>query len=183
MMTVSELKKIIGREFKNCLQPLKELSRDSANKVVMINRGEKFHNYDRMAEIVFRGENKPKTPDMICFDKDILVFVEFKNGKIGPATRDQIKIKAIEGGFIVLYRIISEFRSINFPDIYKIDKYYIVVYNTGRNPIDAIHSHLYSREIRFGLEIYEGIFFKRIKTVSPQVFISLLTPVKGGNDD
>jgi len=174
-MTVSELKKIIGREFKNCLQPLKELSLDSANNVAMVNRGERFHNYDRMADIVYRGENKPKTPDMIYFKRDTLVFVEFKNGKIGPATREQIKLKAIEGGFIVLYRIISTFSEIDFSDIYQIDKSYIVVYHTEKNPIDAIHGHLYSRETRFGLEIYEGIFFKRIKTVSPQVFISLLT--------
>jgi hypothetical protein len=175
MMTVSELKKIIGREFKNCLQPLTDISWDSANGQALVKSNERFHNYDRMADIVYRGENKPKTPDMIYFKRDTLVFVEFKNGKIGPATREQIKLKAIEGGFIVLYRIISTFSEIDFSDIYQIDKSYIVVYHTEKNPIDAIHGHLYSRETRFGLEIYEGIFFKRIKTVSPQVFILLLT--------
>jgi uncharacterized cupin superfamily protein len=49
-----------------------------------------------------------------------------------------------------------------------------VVYNTKENTRYALHHHVYSKTARFGLSIYEGTFFFRIRTVSPGVFSQLI---------
>lgn len=177
-MTVPEIEEIFESEFKNYLQPLKKISRDTQNKVALVGSEKPFHSYDKIAEKIY-GDNKPRTPDMIYFKRDTLVFVEFKNSKIGPTTRDQIKVKAIEGCFIVLHRIISKFIKIDFADIFKIDKLYVVVYNAEKNPVANIHNHAYSSEVRFGLGIYEGTFFSRVITAASEEFIQLLDRKRG----
>ncbi len=178
-MTVPEIKEIFELEFKNYLQPLKKISRDTNNKVALVDSDKPFHNYDKIAEKIYGG-NKPRTPDMIYFKKDMPVFVEFKNGEIGKNLRNEIKVKAIEGAFIVFHRIISKFRKIDFADIFKIDKIYVVVYNAEKNPVANIHNHTYSSEVRFGLGIYEGTFFSRVITIASKEFIQLLKE-KGGD--
>ena len=116
-----------------------------------------------------------KSPDMIIFDKNALVFVEFKNGKITSKDKDKIKLKAIEGCFIILHKIISSYKkNVGFIDIVKLKKSYIVVYNTEKNTRERIRDRKYSNIARFRLENYRGTFFYEVTTLSKGVFIQWL---------
>jgi hypothetical protein len=174
MINLPEVEEIIASEFNDCLQPLREISKDFQKKAWMIDTPQRFHCYDKVAEIIYGSQNKPKTPDMLLFKKDALVFVEFKNGQIHSKDKDIIKLKAIEGGFIVMHKIISRYKEVNFEDIFKLKKSYVLVYNTKEKTRYSLHDHVYSKTARFGLSIYEGTFFFMVKTVSPQVFSKLI---------
>jgi hypothetical protein len=174
MITQTEVEKIFVNKFENCLQPLREISRDFQKGTSMVDSSLRFYCYDKIAEIIYEGQNKPKSPDMVLFKKDSLVLVEFKNGEIHSKDKDIIKLKAVEGGFIVLHKIISRYKETNFDDIYKLNKSYVLVYNTKENTRYSLHHHVYSKTARFGLSIYEGTFFSRVRTVSPVVFSQLL---------
>ncbi len=104
--------------------------------------------------------------------------MEFKNGKIHSSDKDKIKLKAIEGGFIVLHKVISKYKNVTFEEIFSLKKSYVLVYNIEKNPAHTIHDHLYSTGARFGLSIYEGTFFYRVKTVSPEVFSQIIKEEK-----
>lgn len=174
MISQPEVEEIIVNEFKDCMQPLREISRDFQKETSMVESSLQFHCYDKIAEIIYEGQNKPKSPDMVLFKKDSLVLVEFKNGEIHSKDKNIIKLKAVEGGFIVLHKILSKYKKINVEDIYKLNKSYVVVYSTKKSTRYALHHHVYSKIARFGLSIYEGIFFFRVRTVSPGAFSQLL---------
>lgn len=174
MLTQSDIETIVRKEFDDCLAPLREISLDSENNVIMVDRPERFFHYDKITESVYKGGNCPKSPDMLLFGKNSLVFVEFKNGKIHSSDRVNIKLKALEGSFIVLHKIISNFRDIEPEDICKLKKSYILVYNEAKNPRRFIHDHLFSKGARFGLSLYQGMFFVKVKTVPPEVFSRII---------
>lgn len=105
---------------------------------------------------------------MVLFKEDALVFVEFKSGKIKP---DDIKVKAIEGGFIILNKILKAYKKgMDFIDIFKLKKTYIVVYDKKKNARRRLSFQKGANIVRFGLEIYKGTFFYDVKTLSQKHF-------------
>lgn len=178
MITLTEIKEIITDGFKECLQPLREISRDSQNNNIMMDSPDRFYSFDKIAQCIYKGQNKPKSPDMIIFKNDSVIFVEFKNGKIHSSDKDKIKLKAIEGGFIVFHKVISKYKNVTFEEIFKLKKSYVLVYNIEKKPAHYIHDHINSKDIRFGLAIYEGTFFHSVRTVSPEEFSQIIKAEK-----
>ncbi len=143
MITASDVKQIIIRDFENCLKSLTGISYDPSNNAhVVIENSVRFHCYDDIVQKVYQAakrngkekeetyEDNPRSPDMILFEEDTVVFVEFKNGKINDKVRDNIKVKAIEGGIIIMYKIISKYiKDVTFLDTVKLKKSYYLVYN------------------------------------------------------
>lgn len=196
MITEKEVKEIIEAKFGKYLQPLSQISKDPANDEIMIDRSTMFHNYDKIAEEAYNigddkdhdensnadrnDEKKPKTPDMILFKNNTILFVEFKNGKIKEKTKWDMKLKAIEGGFIVLYKIIVKYgrkdkAEIDFLDIVKLRKHYIVVYNEGNHKKKGEKTSDYHQSVkknicRFGLLKYRKTFFDEVETYTCPVF-------------
>jgi len=178
MITELEVEEIISRRFGDCLEPLSQISKDTANNEILINDAGEFHNYDKIVQAAYeyREEGKPKSPDMILFRKSTVVFVEFKNGTINSREKDKIKLKAVEGGNIVLHHIVSQEKNdSSFLDIVGLKKSYVLVYNPGKNPFNEIHDRVYGQIARFGLHIYEGTLFNKVKTISAGAFSQWLS--------
>jgi len=196
MIDVTGVKEIIYKNFGDCLETIGNISLDTDNKKVMVDMQERFHCYDKIVQGFYRGaaavkENgedeqaqTPRSPDMILFKMDSIWFVEFKNGKI---EKDNIKVKAIEGGVIAMHDIAQKYSNfdVEFSDIVNLDKSFVLVYNDKRNPsIDAdvvdddppsekgkrYKTHVRSIPVRLGLGIYKNKFFKEIKIYSPANF-------------
>ncbi len=176
MIKESHVEKIIKREFPDCLQSIEKISWDFQNEISIVELEHQYYSYDQIAEKIYEGKNSPKKPDMIIFKNDTLVFVEFKNGKIHSKDKDQIKVKAIEGCFLVLHELISKYgeQDVDFTEIINLKKSYVLVYNEDKNPSRSLRDTLYSREARFGLSAYEKTFFSRVRTLSPGIFCKLL---------
>jgi|GEM_PF-719314 len=193
MITAAEIEAIISGEYENCLETLNEISKDSANNKSLLPLPHRFHHYDRIGELVFRGKDKPKTPDMIFFKNETIFFVEFKSGRIEGIRKKcelrahenddecqyvkwDIKLKAIEGAFIVLHKIVETHKgNIDFSTILNLKKCYILVYYDNAQPGKTIGekkfgNHLAASKIRFGLNIYKGTFFHDIATFTPRQF-------------
>jgi hypothetical protein len=177
MITESEIKDIFSCQFNDCLQSIRQISWDPVHEAALVDMEERFHHYDIIADKFY--DNTPKSPDMILFDNDTIVFVEFKNGKINSKDKDKIKLKAIEGCFIIFHKIITSYKkNVSFLDIFKLKKYYILVYNTERNTRDRIRDRKHSNLARFGLENYKGTFFHNVSTLSRDVFTGWLRTQK-----
>lgn len=179
MIKEKEVEKIIKDDFSKYMKPIRKISEDTAGGQSMIDWDACFYDYDKIGEKVYRraGENKPKTPDMIIFEDDTIYFVEFKNGKISDTVKDEIKVKAIEGGFIVLHKILSQAPGVrpDFPDIVKLNKGFILVYNKQKNPGAGesrarIHNHVAAKKVEFGLDIYKDTFFNAVAVFTPEGF-------------
>lgn len=200
-ITAQEIKEIFVDNYHKCLEPLNEISKDCANNMSMIPWTIKFYNYDRIGELVFMGEDKLKTPDMIFFKKDTIFFVEFKNGRIEGIkkkceNRDNqdecqyvkwdIKLKALEGAFIVLHQLALKHKEkIDFSTIVNLKKCYILVYNKDKDRKSGekrfgkrFGNQLSASKVKFGLDIYKGTFFSDVATFTPEGFIKKLKELK-----
>ncbi len=193
MITALDVKELIHREFGDCLKSMQDIGWDSSNKVSMVEIRERFYCYDDIVRRFYReiGPRQPggdedeekddslRSPDMILFKDDTLWFVEFKNGKINERVKDNIKVKAVEGGLIVMYRIASTYKdNLNFPDILDLKKSFVLVYNDDKNPlpreaakpVNRYKSHIRAIPVRFGLDVYKDTFFNQVRTFSPKNF-------------
>lgn len=198
-VTVPEIKKLIIDNYDKCLEPLNEISKDWANNKSMISRSEEFYNYDRIGESVFQGKDKPKTPDMIFFKDDTIFFVEFKSGRIEGIKKKcetrgnddechyvkwDIKLKALEGAFVVLHRLAAKHKEkIDFSTIVNLKKCYILVYAKDEKPGTTsgerrFGNQLSSSKVKFGLQLYKGTFFTDVATFTPDSFIKKLEDFK-----
>ena len=170
MVGIPEVKDIfaaIADTFEGCIESLSRISEDTVKGQPLIRHPAQFYNYDAITGNFYR--QKPRSPDMILFKEDTIVFVEFKSGKIKSS---DIKVKAIEGGFIILHKIVSHYKKeISFIDIIHLKKVYIVVYDKDKNARKHLLDHKYANVARFGLEMYKGTFFHKVKTLSKDRFM------------
>ena len=190
MIDESEAKEIITAEFANCKKSLKDISWDKSNKVALVDSQHQFYCYDDIVGRFYRerkiedteDEGKiesPRSADMILFKENSIIFIEFKNGRIDEKVKDNIKVKAVEGCLIAMYRIASKYKSdLSFIDIIKLKKSFILVFNDKKNPppdeaaapINRYKNHIKAVPVRFGLDIYKETFFKEVRTFTPNNF-------------
>jgi hypothetical protein len=172
-MTILDGKDIFDREFKQYLRTLKEISRDDKGYPVINDQEKLYYNYDKIKKKkVYKGAGEmPASPDTLIFKDDEIVFVEFKNGKIENirSEKKEIKLKAIEGGFILLDKIIKKYNH-SFQDVVKLNKSYVLVYNSEKNPMDEIINRSAFVELEAALKIFEGNFFHNIAVIPAEVF-------------
>ncbi|MGE5340563.1 MAG: hypothetical protein ACM3SY_03695 [Candidatus Omnitrophota bacterium] len=196
VITEWQVREIIERHFQEELETLSEISRDTSHQrslIVGFDRY-KFFNYDKIKNKSYRG-NSPKSPDMLLFKDDEIIFVEFKSGRIERRKKEcrhrseddeckyvmwDIRLKAIEGGFIVLQHVLSKIRAdVRLLDIFTLNKTYILVYNDAyensrKFPFHYCHDPFYAGEVKFGLHIYRKTFFNKIHTFSKSTFVEWL---------
>jgi len=172
-MTILDLKDIFDREFKQYLRTLKEISREDKGPSVINDEEKLYHNYDKIKKKkVYKGAGEmPASPDTLIFKDDEIVFVEFKNGKIGNIKSDKkkIKLKAIEGGFVLLNKIIEKY-NYSFTDLVKLNKSYVLVYNSEGNAMDEIINRSDFIQLEEALKIFEGNFFNNIAVIPADLF-------------
>lgn len=200
MITAADIKDIIDHHYENCLEPLDEISKNTANNKSIIYSKTKFYNYDRIGEFVFKGKDKPKTPDMIFFKNDTVYFVEFKSGTIEGIKKKceargindecqyvkwDIKLKALEGAFIVLHQLVIKHKGkIDFSHIFNLSKAYILVYKSNdqkgreKSKNKIIANHISNLPIKFGLHTFKNTFFRQVATYTPEFFISQMQKFK-----
>jgi hypothetical protein len=183
-MTILDIKEIFEKEFKNYLATLKEISREHNGPPVINDQEKLYYNYDKIKKKkVYKGSGEmPASPDTLIFKDDEIVFVEFKNGKIGNirSEKKKIKLKAIEGGFILLYKIIEKYNH-NFLDVVRLNKSFILVYNSEKNPRDEISNRLDFVELGSALEIFKGNFFSNIAVIPSDSFEIEQLPDESGS--
>ncbi len=175
-ITVAEIREIITRHFTKYHKSISDISRPDSQEgkpapQPVVEHHACFHDYDAIIKGLFT--KNPKSPDMILFDEDTLIFVEFKSG---PVKADNIKLKALEGCFIGLHQLVKQHKGdIPFSQITALNKHYIVVHNPEKNNsrID-LQNHFQGTRARFGLEIYKGRFFRDINTWNEEYFIQWL---------
>ncbi len=164
-MTPADLKNIFNLRFQGFLKTLKEISMDKNQGLSVINdEKELYYDFDGIKEKdVYKGENQsPASPDTLIFREDEILFVEFKNGKMVNIKnqKKEIKLKAIEGGFIILDKIVKK-HDFNFFDVLTLKKSYVLVYNSEKNPLDEMINRAVFVELEAALKIYEGNFFQK----------------------
>lgn len=178
---ISSLQIDFSQYYDSHISKLTNISYDDANGVSICESDEEFFNYDSIVRSVCKNDDILCSPDLIGFTEDEVVFVEFKNGSLDKSThKKELKLKAIEGGYLALYKAIRKFNeTISFEDIMKIKKSYCVVYNIEKSKPSrtaAITGHLSYSHIRFGLEKYKSTFFNNIHTISPKIFMEKVLP-------
>jgi len=108
-------------------KPLKEISFDNKNKIIVCNCENRFIDFDKLKK-VRPSKKEPSSPDMLFINKDKreIWFVEFKSSSYESLRKERFKLKRkILDGLIVFYEI--------FKDFYEYKKFYLVVYNKPNN--------------------------------------------------
>jgi hypothetical protein len=187
MITEREIKDIIDTHYCDSMKPMREISYDSANNKTMVDIPERFYSYDDIVGRFYREQQSEslRSPDMILFKGDSIIFVEFKNGKIDEKVYDNIKVKAIDGGIIAFHEIASRHYSspVTLIDIINLDKSFVLVYNETKNPSittdevvlrNGINGHVKATEAKSGIGIYKDKFFKDVNIYAPGNFVEWL---------
>lgn len=175
--------------FKKCKDTLRNTSKDDANTQYMIDSEQEVINFDMVKTaytsfLKLSNETATSIDALLPVDKHIL-FIEFKNGKV--VNRD-LKDKARDSLLIFLDIIGKGLAfSRNYVD-------FIVVYNYEKNEVseqeliqrkiqdapskDMISSYIHSKAkepfIRFGLEGYQKLYFREVRTYAKGKFESYL---------
>lgn len=191
MVREQQIEAIIAANYENCLEPLEQISKIQPHGKSMLKYSTRFHNYDKIGESLYK-KNKPKTPDMIFVLNDTLFLVEFKSGRIEGIKKKcelrtdddecqyvkwDIKLKAIEGGFIVLRKLVWEHMgNIDLFNLVELKKAYILVYDPVKNPDEKVtgskrfHKQMNANRVRFGLRDYKKIFYNHVYTYTKEYF-------------
>ena len=183
METIGRVRSYFENEYAECMAPLHELSYDAANNRALCKRNERFLSYEKMVIGAYRGNN-PRTPDMLLFHQDAMVFVEFKAGRVDirsnrmrrESLRNDLKLKSIEGCYIALGKLL-ESADITHENIWRLKKFFVVVYDERRltnRRISGILAHKESMIMKFGLDIYQGLFFAGVQALSCSNFLKWL---------
>jgi hypothetical protein len=167
MIQGADVEKIITTGFEGCLKALEEISEGMCRDT----KGRLYYSYDCIEERDCKEYclEKLHTPDLILFKEKGIIFVEFKGGKVENISWNEVKLKAIEGGFVVLNEIVSRVKNDLKPrDIFNLNKYFILVYSTGGRDIEFIKGHI--KKLEAVITRYGKLFFKDVFVISSEVF-------------
>ena len=182
--------------FRNHMTSLKETSEDKSHAEYMTDSRCEVVNFDGVKDEYIKELNLQKVPDsvdaMFTDGNGLLVFVEFKNGKINAKTQYGIQKKIYDTTLIftdITHSNISELRS---------NSKFILVYNKEKNKPDKVEGEEKSYiqpsdsmnqisqtlaglakepHIQFGLEMFKNYCFKEVSTLTKEVFDSQLSEI------
>ena len=166
-MNISEIKELFETKFSKHIYTLSKISEDDTNRVSLCCYKNKFLDFDKIAKEYHQSW---ATTDMIFFDleREYLVFIEYKNGKI----KDKTKIKQ---KFLDSFALFSKILDIDKNLFWSFKTYLLFVTNIEKNPNQVTHRNYLSTTdelldiledniILYGFEIYKPWYFNEIKT-------------------
>lgn len=170
--------------FDKNLDTVKNISCDSHNAEFMVNCREQIINFDKVTnsylESINHGIDCIPSCDGLVFTDDLWIFIEFKNGKISN-TGNYYKVKKKVPHSL---NIFCDILGINISTTRE-KMIFILVYNKDKNKIsdserhnsnskDFIVDHIFNKAnkdlIGFGLNRYEGVYFKEVHTFNVDEF-------------
>ena len=180
-MNVYEIKKLFETKFSKHFSTIAEISKDDNNResLCYYYNYNKFLDFDKIAK-----EYHPNWPtvDMIFFDleRDYIVFVEYKNGKIKSKDKPKIKQKLLDS-LALFYTILG----IDRQKFWNLKTYLIFVTNKDKNNNQVNHRQYLSSTddfldiledniILYGFDIYKPWYFNEIKTPFCNEFAELM---------
>ncbi|NLM04949.1 MAG: hypothetical protein GX214_08015 [Clostridiales bacterium] len=173
-----EIKRYLNKNYQSNIKSLKDISYDKENKEYLSNLETSCMSYDDVIKDICKKDSilEFASPDAIFFKNDIVYFIEFKNAKIfdkyNKEYRMKIKLKLVEGGCIGLYKLANLAGiAVEFSDIIKLKKKYLVVYNSDKATKNAnnIRNHLRSK---LAMQQYKGTYVEDINIISSTSFDS-----------
>ena len=183
-------------EFKDCMSTLKESSKDDNDKNnirYMINDTRDVVDFDmvktKYANKLGLSEEVAKSADALYDGKNKDIFIEFKNGNMAnqkSAVRDKVRNSLLLFGDITGRSISYTRNSAEFVLVYnekkntdiKRVKKSSVQNSESRDKIAGV-VHRYAKEefVRFGMEIFKGLFFRDVHTYTVKEFSEYLFKV------
>ena len=183
-------------EFKDCMSTLKEASKDDNDKNnirYMINDTRDVVDFDmvktKYANKLGLSEEVAKSVDALYDGKNKDVFIEFKNGNMAnqkSAVRDKVRNSLLLFGDITGKSISYTRNSAEFVLVYNEEKNTDIkrvkkssVQNSESRDKIAGAVHRYAKEefVRFGMEIFKGLFFRDVHTYTVKEFSEYLFKV------
>ncbi|MFK5975340.1 MAG: hypothetical protein QM493_02420 [Sulfurovum sp.] len=167
-MNVSQMENHFLKEHSDCLQTIADISKDRANQSVLCDHKSKlFFCFDDIVQKYYKSSSSmPSSPDMIIFnkDKDLIVLVEFKNGRMDSKN---VKLKLFETLLFIFPKILE----LNCSDaLNNTPIAYLLIYNYDKNPdknttIEQISRDVSSMPSRFGIGILKDKCIDSVKYI------------------
>ena len=168
--------------FKQNKSTLKDVSYDDKNKVYMTESTIPVYDFDGIKDWywdnIIKSRIKGPSNDALYIDGDRIVFIEFKNGNISSFGKDGLVHKLHDSLLMLLDEelavsaVCKSFR----PTTTHTRKHmeYILVYNKNKYPHEGNNRRCIAdslnKRIRFGLGIYEGFLFAKVRTYTAEEF-------------
>ena len=168
--------------FKQNKSTLKNVSYDDKNKVYMTESTIPVYDFDGIKDWywdnIIKSREKGSSNDALWVDGERMIFIEFKNGNFQLFARNGLARKLYESLFMLfdenmpVISICRQFRpSINYT---RTNMEYILVYNKNKYPHEGNNRRCIAdslnKRIRFGLGIYEGFLFAKVRTYTAEEF-------------
>ena len=183
-------------EFKDCMSTLKEASKDDNDKNnirYMINDTRDVVDFDmvktKYANKLGLSEEVAKSADALYDGKNKDVFIEFKNGNMAnqkSAVRDKVRNSLLLFGDITGRSISYTRNSAEFvlvynekknTDIKRVKKSFVQNSESRDKIAGVVHRYAKEEFVRFGMEIFKGLFFRDVHTYTVKEFSEYLFKV------
>lgn len=183
-------------EFKDCMSTLKEASKDDNDKNnirYMINDTRDVVDFDmvktKYANKLGLSEEVAKSADALYDGKNKDIFIEFKNGNMAnqkSAVRDKVRNSLLLFGDITGRSISYTRNSAEFvlvyneeknTDIKRVKKSSVQNSESRDKIVSAVHRYAKEEFVRFGMEIFKGLFFRDVHTYTVKEFSEYLFKV------
>lgn len=196
---------IMPLHFQSCCKTLHDISFDSAKKAYMCESSIKVFDFDGLKDwyvenCALQLTQPPCSNDALWLDEDHIVFIEFKNGKIGAPENNEIIFKLYDSLLLIFDDKfdLSWYRSDFKQNISYTRKYmdYILVYNKQKydercptpqtrkglerqNVQESLHRTMIYKAARgwanrcivlFGLDRFKGYLFRQVHTLNQVEF-------------
>lgn len=176
----NQLNNILNTKFLQLKETISEVSKNTKSGNITINSNKKVFNFDKIADMVYNGNSKPKSVDMIHIQNNIIYLIEFKDVLIFREDKEDkedkediksnIKLKSIES-LIILHKLLENL-NINFSKIIDLNIYYYIVckenINLEQNALNR--SRVYNNAMLANIPHYKNTYFKDIKISSFKSF-------------
>lgn len=183
-------------EFKDCMSTLKESSKDDNDKNnirYMINDTRDVVDFDmvktKYANKLGLSEEVAKSADALYDGKNKDIFIEFKNGNMAnqkSAVRDKVRNSLLLFGDITGRSISYTRNSAEFvlvynekknTDIKRVKKSFVQNSESRDKIAGVVHRYAKEEFVRFGMEIFKGLFFRDVHTYTVKEFSEYLFKV------
>lgn len=167
-------------DYPQALQSITKLSKNTTGNKNFIISDELAFNFDLINNLCkFHPDRKEKSPDALFYFKDVLYFVEFKEG---DAKKEEIRLK-IHEAIITLFQYASAKKIITKDEFFKLKIKYAVIMRgkvNGAPPVSFVNTLENSAQY-FNLKNIEGLMIEKAKVIfQDRTIFELLNKISGG---